>query len=180
MSKRSQRLRDLIRDFPPPDDVKLILEEMASESDRSAALIGAALLDTALGTLLKQAMKVKQTQLTSRLFENRGALSDFGSRVAVGVAFGIITETMAEELDTVRSIRNVFAHSVRKLTFETAAIKSELYKSVWLAIIRDKTNSMEPITENAKSDYVMLVRIAFILLEIELERKGGASLVSKG
>lgn len=53
------------------------------------------------------------------MFEDDGApLRDFGSKIRLSYALGIIGAKAKADLDLIRHIRNTFAHSRAELTFE--------------------------------------------------------------
>src|SRR5205085_834805 len=106
MGKKQDALRGLIRKFPPPDDVKVILDGLFDEADRSAALVGASLLESALERLLTLNLKVKTPDIRNQLFQVRGPLGDFSAKITVGVGVGFISEAIGIELNIVRTIRN--------------------------------------------------------------------------
>lgn len=73
MSKRGDQLRKLMK-MPPPADVKLILDGLDKETDRAVALVGAALLDTALERLIRHSLKRNDKELTTTSCFNNAAL----------------------------------------------------------------------------------------------------------
>jgi DNA-binding MltR family transcriptional regulator len=180
MSKRGDALRKLIRDVPPPADVKLILDNLDKESDRSAALVASSLLDTTLERVLRHSMTRKDRELNNQLFQQRGPLGDFYSKVIIANAFGVISEKMAAELNIIRNIRNVFAHATSSLSFETEEIAAEIKRSEILRVIQEKAD------DHAKGDrnfvrelpsgraFKLLVTILFIMLDHDQKSKGGS------
>lgn len=183
MSKRGEALRKLIRDVPPPADVKLILDGLDSETDRAAALVSAALLDTALERLIRHSLKRKDSELNNQLFQQRGPLGDFYSKIIVASAFGVISEALAGELTIVRNIRNVFAHATTNLLFATPQIKNEIKRSRLLKVINEKvpqetrSPSMPEVNDiPIQREFLLLVRIVFIILDNDQKNKGGMAL----
>lgn len=51
------------------------------------------------------------------------------SKILISQAFGIINSSFAREMHLVRSVRNVFAHSILEVSFDTEEIRTELNKS---------------------------------------------------
>jgi DNA-binding MltR family transcriptional regulator len=182
MSKRGEELRRLIREVPPPADVKLILDGLHEETNRSAALVAASLLDTALERLIRHSLKRKDAELNNQLFQQRGPLGDFYSKILIASAFGVISDAAAGELNIVRNIRNVFAHATANLSFKTPEIAREIKRSTLLRVIREKT--IEPMAEEERSpremtpdrEFLLLVQILFIILDHDQRKKGGAAL----
>ncbi len=89
MSKRDP-LKQLIKKFPAPEDLRKIIEGLAEESDRSAAIVAASILEGLLERVIIHRLKNKDTNLIGQLFSNRGPLSDFHSKILIASAFGII------------------------------------------------------------------------------------------
>jgi hypothetical protein len=62
------------------------------------------------------------------LFGRDGALSTLYGNIHLAFALQLINEAARDDLDTVRRVRNAFAHSVLPLTFQTDEIISEIRK----------------------------------------------------
>jgi DNA-binding MltR family transcriptional regulator len=90
------------------------------ESDRSAALLAAALLDAQLESLFRARLKHHQ----DRLLGFDGPLASFSTRIKMARALDWIDEEVERDLDVIRNIRNRFAHSFEQnLTFEDVEIE---------------------------------------------------------
>jgi mannitol operon repressor len=103
-----------------PEDIKYFSEflaEFQKETDRGAALVGAALIDTRLESLLRS--HLLQSKATEELLEGGNApLGTFSSRIRMSYALGLITELEFKECEIIRRVRNDFAHGVHGLTFQ--------------------------------------------------------------
>lgn len=105
---------------PLPNDLNDFDSRLHGESDRSAALLAAALLDAQLESLFRARLKYHQ----DRLLGFDGPLATFSTRIKVARALGWIDEEVESDLDLIRNIRNRFAHSFEQdLTFEDAEIR---------------------------------------------------------
>ena len=51
------------------------------------------------------------------LFENRGPLQDFGARIQVALAIGVIGRGAYNDLCVIKDVRNAFAHSAEAMDF---------------------------------------------------------------
>ena len=92
------------------------LEEFQNETDRGAALVGAALIDQRLERLLKfHFIECKESKEV--LSGGNAPLGSFSSRIKIAFCLGLITELEYKECDYIRRIRNEFAHKVHGLTF---------------------------------------------------------------
>ena len=93
------------------------LSEFQEETDRGAALVGAALIDERLVCLLKShLLECKQTK--ELLGGGNSPLGTFSARANLSYCLGLITELEYKEIEVVRKVRNEFAHKVHGLTFK--------------------------------------------------------------
>jgi DNA-binding MltR family transcriptional regulator len=184
MSKRGDELRRLMR-IPPPADVKLILDSFDKESDRAAALVAGSLLDTALERLVRQSLKTKDKEIVNLLFQQRGPMGDFHSKILIARGFGVIDAKVAFELNVVRSVRNVFAHATANLSFDTPEIRaaierSELTKVLFDAVLeslKEEFGEREVLrSKTSKAQFFALVRLLFSILDNMQKELGGAAL----
>lgn len=143
--KKKPLLRDLSREILAEGEFDNFLKEFIEGTDRSAALLGCALVDAALFRALATKMVFHNGEDdVERLFFNSDApLSSLSSRTRVAVALGIFMPEIGKVIDTVRHIRNAFAHSVKPIPFDHALVNAEINKlpSVGdspLGISRDK------------------------------------------
>jgi len=95
---------------------------LAKESDRGCALFAAAYLDKALADLLKSFL-VKHKKLDEEMFGSQSPAGSFSSRIKLAYYLGKIASSERRDLDTIRSIRNEFAHHVELLSFEDQSIR---------------------------------------------------------
>jgi mannitol operon repressor len=109
-----------------PEDLEYFsgfLKEFQGETDRGAALVGAALLDKQLFNLLKSHFLDKKESL--ELIDGGTApLGTFSARIKACYCLGLITDSEHSEIQLVRKVRNEFAHQTHGLTFENEKVKS--------------------------------------------------------
>lgn len=98
----------------PTDKVDLI-----RESDRGAVIVGAAMLDDEVTQLLRAVFEVNKisNKQMEKMFDLSGPLSSFGSKTLVAYGFGLISKSVFEDLNRIRSLRNEFAHSSTTVDF---------------------------------------------------------------
>ena len=91
------------------DDLNKFLKEFQNETDRGSAILGAAMLDQKLKTILQDFLiEGKSTDL---LFNAPNApLGTFSSRQHLAFSLGLISEYEYNDCEIVRKIRNDFAH----------------------------------------------------------------------
>jgi hypothetical protein len=101
------------------EDIKYFsafLAEFQKETDRGAALVGAALIDTRLEAVLRS--HFLEIKAVEELMEGGNApLGTLSSRIKMAYALGLITELEFSECEIIRRVRNDFAHGVHGLTF---------------------------------------------------------------
>ena len=93
------------------------LDEFQSETDRAAAVLGAAYLDSQLKDLLLRSWTTA-IERYAKLVEHPGPVSTFSSRITLAAALGLIAEDERIALDAIRNIRNDFAHKLAGDEFE--------------------------------------------------------------
>ena len=98
---------------------------MSQESDRGFVLAIAALLDDAVGDLIKAHMIPECTsELRKRILKYPGVLASAAARLNVACAFGWIGADTHHNLRNAKADRNKFAHSRGPLKFDSAEIKA--------------------------------------------------------
>jgi DNA-binding MltR family transcriptional regulator len=121
-----EALRKLSKRFPAPAEREKILGRLAKDSDISIALVGASLIEAGLEPLITSVFSVKDSRLVKEMYSSRGPLSDFNSKILLARALGIINSQTAEFLQSIRSIRNAFAHAKTFISFDHEVITKEL------------------------------------------------------
>lgn len=94
---------------------------LTQETDRGCALFTAAYLDKALSDLLYVSL-VEHNKMEDDLFKGEAPLSAFSARIKFAFYLGKISAVCRADLDTIRKIRNDFAHDARLISFNTQSI----------------------------------------------------------
>jgi hypothetical protein len=95
-----------------------IIEELGHTSDRAAAIVGAVMVDESLTGLLKSRLSRDQ-RLLDELFRSSGPLGAFSVKINLGFLMGLYSGDTRKELETIKNIRNEFAHHIaRSFDFE--------------------------------------------------------------
>jgi mannitol operon repressor len=100
--------------------VQAAFAEFQDESDRAAAILSIALLDTQLEEILR-AFAADEASI-SELVKPEQPIGSLGARRRVCLALGLISPDEASELALLGKIRNEFAHKLHGLTFEAQPI----------------------------------------------------------
>lgn len=102
------------------------LSHIRQESDRGAVLSFAAVIEERLKEVIL--LFLMDNKSSVKLLDGFNApLGTFSAKILMAHALGLISEKEFKEIQTLRKIRNRFAHSLEKIDFETNDIKSILY-----------------------------------------------------
>lgn len=114
------KLGRLSRHDPSDEQLEaaLILLESPDVPDMIAAILGAAVVEYALEAVLKLTFKHHDDATWVRMIDSVGPLRDFQTKIICGFALGLFSEEIRINLNLVRGIRNVFAHSRTHLRFD--------------------------------------------------------------
>lgn len=102
-------------------DFAAFLAEFQDETDRGAALVGAALIDQKLADTL-QAFMVKSKLVDELINGGDAPLGSLSARTKAAFALGLIDSHELHECDIIRKIRNEFAHRAHGTSFADAKI----------------------------------------------------------
>ncbi len=123
----------------PQNDVEFlsrrdhVFRELASESDRGVVLVGAALLEENLEIVLRSVMRRDDgvvKKVIDSLFQGDGGFATFSAKIKSCYALNLIDEKAFKDLETIRAIRNEFAHSYQTASFASQATKDRV-DSLW-------------------------------------------------
>jgi DNA-binding MltR family transcriptional regulator len=179
---------DLPRGFSPnPEDSKIYYADMAavrselqSQSDRGAAIVGVALLDDKLRTILEFAFpNPLSKRQTKGLFGPTAPLGSYDAKVRLASALGLFADDLVHDLNILGRVRNKFAHdlSIREFADPAIAPFCELLNGYRIeSLARDGTSSrivQYKDASDARAAYILSVEVAvhFILISSQ-ERLG--------
>jgi hypothetical protein len=128
-----ETLRTLTRRLPPKG-LDAFMADITSDSDRSVAILTASFLERMLEEVILVHLtcdyrKTSDGKLLGKLVEPDGALNGFGRKIYLGYALDLYEASLVDEMEIVRKVRNVFAHSALDVSFETEAISNECKKT---------------------------------------------------
>jgi DNA-binding MltR family transcriptional regulator len=96
-------------------------EAFERESDRAVALITAEYLNLGLELLLRKCL-IAKTKVVDEFFGFDRPLGTFSARIKMGYCLGHMSDHSFKDLNTIRDIRNDFAHSRETISFSTQSI----------------------------------------------------------
>jgi DNA-binding MltR family transcriptional regulator len=102
------------------DLIKDLFDKIHFQTQRThagVAIATAAILDNHLELALKAAMLPMSKRAYSELFDSFRPLSTFSAKIRMAYALRIVSKEVHGELEKIRKIRNVFAHSSNLLHF---------------------------------------------------------------
>lgn len=111
--------------------IKAALDAMSAtsdtEDDRSAAISAGALVELALEKAIKHRLRRMSKADQSALFDGTAPLATFSAKCRMGFALGIYGKEVRHDLEAINAIRNVFAHSVTRITFRNRRISNKVF-----------------------------------------------------
>jgi hypothetical protein len=124
--KRKPTIRDLSRQSPTAEEARALRDAFYEGAPMVTAILGLATIEIPLEELLRKRFKHKDDSTWGRLIGENGPLSTFSQKIIAGYAFGLYGENTLRNLNIVRDVRNVFAHSKRLIDFNDAVIVERL------------------------------------------------------
>lgn len=91
--------------------IDIVEEEINLKYDRALVITSASILETQLEKILKCFM-LSDNKIDERLFTNNAPLATFSSKNSMCYYIGIISEYEYKTIETIRKIRNKFAHEI--------------------------------------------------------------------
>jgi DNA-binding MltR family transcriptional regulator len=175
-------LRELSRHLPSRPEIKKIIDSLSDKDDLHIAIIAVSIVEAHLQKLIVSRLHRADADFINRLFDNRGPLSDFNSKILVAEAFGLLTRPLAEELHVLRAIRNTFAHAKMPLSFDLEPVESEIRKLKLLTSIGGgkipgpiRGSLAAPLAP--QSAFLLVVSILLIIIDEITKKKSSANKV---
>ncbi len=123
--RKKETLYDLSR-LPVTKEVEgAILVDLITESDRSAAINGCAIVDSALVKAISSRFVEDDDFFESLFYSQTAPLQSFSSRIKIGYAIGLYGPQFRNTLNIIRNVRNAFAHTAVPLDFRHHLVINE-------------------------------------------------------
>ncbi len=167
----SARSKKLLKELPTEPQMHSILVNLTKAGDRATAVMGAAYLEHALELLLKAHFRPLGKEENTRMFDgSQGAiLGTFSAKIRVAYATKLLHRNAYRALLLINDIRNVFAHSLHKVTFSDPDIIEDCKTLLTLsAALTDNAGVTE--SDRARKIYARVVRTLFVSLRMLMER----------
>ena len=124
--KIMQNLAALSKTRPSKNDVDEHIARLKAESDRGVMILAATMLEDALVTALSRLLPNASNKVKGEVFSNDGPLSTFSKRIVFAQAAGIISPTVAKQMNIIRRIRNAAAHAHAAVDFSLDEVKQAI------------------------------------------------------
>ena len=159
--KATTRLKNRSKLGLSPQDVKPFFAELTTGSDRAAALVATSYLDAEMADTLEAVLHFETKEEVNNLLRNPNApLSTFSARIKMLKALRIVDSDVFGVLETLRAIRNEFAHSFVPMAFETPEV-TELCSN--LPLSKNKWPEGTVMSETRTRFLNSCMTVAFIL-----------------
>jgi hypothetical protein len=128
ITDRRRSLKDITTEPPDLAEYMDLLDEVGEHPDRAVAIILAAMVEGALRAAILARMVPLCERREMGLFGPDSPLGTFSAKIKVGFALGVYGPETRADLDTVRAIRNAFAHCTKPIKFDTPEVAAECAK----------------------------------------------------
>jgi hypothetical protein len=119
------KLPDLIRARMDVGDIFDLRNPSNRVTDRGLAIVIGASVERGLERLLITQLPKLDVGTYEKLISREGPFSSFFAKIHLAFALGLIDNKTRDNLDIVRTLRNVFAHSPKAVSFQTPLIAKE-------------------------------------------------------
>ena len=116
-----RNLKAYIKDDPTQDHLTAIETEMFNGPDRGAAVVLTAIVERSLEHLIKRELRPEGV---NDLFQFNGPVGTLSNKIKMAYSLKLLGSKTKHDLEIIRALRNVFAHSRLPVTFDTDAIKT--------------------------------------------------------
>jgi DNA-binding MltR family transcriptional regulator len=132
------------------------------DSDRAAAILASSYLEEALGEYIK--LFLVEDSSIDELFRGYGPLSSFSARIGIAFATGLVTKRMRDDLNSIRKIRNHFAHHPAETSFQVPLVRDLCSNLLGAEPFKEKDGI---ILQETRARMQFLVTIGSILSNLE-------------
>ncbi|MBI2448352.1 hypothetical protein HYV44_02210 [Candidatus Microgenomates bacterium] len=109
-------------------DINKFFEELKKESDRGIVLIISTLLEEYLTELLEKKFIDDKKETDEILNGPLAPIGSFSSKIKLSYCLGLINKQDRDNLNTIRKIRNKFAHNIESSSLNDEDVVKEIKK----------------------------------------------------
>jgi hypothetical protein len=152
-------IREISYAKPTPEEKDLISDAAIKGEPIVTAILGAAMIELELDTLLRQRFSKITDGTWATMVRENGPFSTFDQKITAAFAFRVLDEATRDNLKIVKNIRNAFAHAKTLIDFEHELVVGEL-KKIKVPGFRKKIHrTIQTGTGNPKVAYVLLCMV---------------------
>src|SRR5262249_27342222 len=122
--------KKLLRQLPSEAAMNRKMDSLSRYSHQSIALMGASYLEHALEIYLRGVFQPMDQDDERIMFDaaGNGILGTFGAKIRIAYALGLVHRNPYRALLLINDIRNVFAHSLHRITFRNKLVAEDCRK----------------------------------------------------
>ncbi len=121
----SRKLRRLSRRPIQARDIETMHEEYVHMTDQATALVFCAMVERSLERAILSRMVRMRKKDRLGLFEGLGPIASIAAKIKIAASLGIVGPNASSDLEIIKNIRNQFAHSFHRITFDTKSVAAE-------------------------------------------------------
>lgn len=110
-------------------EIRIFVQELATEGERAAVVLGTARIDVELERLLKKIMRHNNGG-SDNLFDADRPLGTLSAKITLAHRLNLIDDNVEHALQMLRKIRNDFAHSISKSSLSESHHKNRVRELV--------------------------------------------------
>jgi DNA-binding MltR family transcriptional regulator len=134
------------------------------DNQASTAIVFTSALEEHLRIALAAKMPNTNSRVEKILFEGYGPLATFRSKIDVAFALGIFTDKQTKDAHNIRRVRNKFAHTAKKLNFETPTVialckKLSTYDSKETKLMNTYVKAIDELVEHLNKEFKTSVMV---------------------
>ena len=107
-------------------DAMTVFRKLVEETDTGIAIVSAAYIDDCLKNLFSLHIDKSSRKIFDEIFDFNGPLGTLSSRINLAFGLSFISKETHQSLNSIRKIRNEFAHSPYGVSFNTEEIKNNI------------------------------------------------------
>jgi hypothetical protein len=132
--------------------------------DHTAVIVSASVLENGLARAITKKLIPMDTSDHDLLFNDsgNGPLAPFASKIRVGHALGLYGIKMRQDLNTIKAIRNAFAHASNHVDFETKEIADAC--GAFSILEQEMWNVFSPRPQTARCQYLSTIELYYLCL----------------
>ncbi len=122
---KQARLDAGVLDFNMSDAMP-VFRKLVGETDTGIAIVSAAYFDDCLKKLFSLNIDKSSRKIFEAIFDFNGPLGTLSSKINLAFGLSLISKETHQRLNSIRKIRNEFAHSPYGISFNTEEIKNKI------------------------------------------------------